>query len=59
MVLEDAIFFKQAFDMHCCIFLLVGTGKTTTLAEYTKMRPMEKFLNVAYNKWVKYVGTYM
>ena len=27
-----------------------GTGKTTTLVEYTKMRPMEKFLNVAYNK---------
>ena len=36
----------------CLLLRFLGTGKTTTLVEYTKMRPMEKFLNVAYNKLV-------
>ncbi|XP_068713837.1 F-box DNA helicase 1-like [Montipora foliosa] len=35
------------------IMAFAGTGKTTTLVEYTKMRPMEKFLNVAYNKSIQ------
>ncbi|KAJ7370000.1 F-box DNA helicase 1 [Desmophyllum pertusum] len=35
------------------IVAFAGTGKTTTLVEYTKMRPMEKFLNVAYNKSIQ------
>ena len=30
----------------------IGTGKTTTLVEYTKHRANWKFLNVAYNKLV-------
>ncbi|XP_066030353.1 F-box DNA helicase 1 isoform X2 [Pocillopora verrucosa] len=35
------------------IVAFAGTGKTTTLVEYTKMRPMERFLNVAYNKSIQ------
>ncbi|KAK2555635.1 F-box DNA helicase 1 [Acropora cervicornis] len=32
------------------IVAFAGTGKTTTLVQYTKMRPRTKFLNVVYNK---------
>ncbi|CAB3978993.1 F-box DNA helicase 1-like [Paramuricea clavata] len=35
------------------IVAFAGTGKTTTLVEYTKLRPSWKFLNVAYNKSVQ------
>ncbi|CAH3113056.1 unnamed protein product [Pocillopora meandrina] len=35
------------------IVAFAGTGKTTTLVEYTKMRPKERFLNVAYNKSIQ------
>ena len=41
---------KLMKDFFCFVLHCSGTGKTTTLVEYTKMRPMEKFLNVAYNK---------
>ena len=33
-----------------CTVLCLGTGKTTTLVQYTKMRPRTNFLNVVYNK---------
>ncbi|XP_028410868.1 F-box DNA helicase 1-like [Dendronephthya gigantea] len=35
------------------IVAFAGTGKTTTLVEYTKLRPSWNFLNVAYNKSVQ------
>ncbi|XP_046839694.1 F-box DNA helicase 1-like isoform X2 [Xenia sp. Carnegie-2017] len=35
------------------IVAFAGSGKTTTLVEYTKLRPSWKFLNVAYNKSVQ------
>jgi len=31
----------------------LGTGKTTTLLEYARLRPHVKFLLVVYNRWVK------
>ncbi|XP_019645849.1 PREDICTED: F-box DNA helicase 1-like [Branchiostoma belcheri] len=35
------------------IIAFAGTGKTTTLVEYTKLRPHMKFLMLAYNKSVQ------
>ena len=43
----------HVMEVMIFIWLGLGTGKTSTLVEYTKRRPKKQFLNVSYNKWVK------
>lgn len=39
-------------DQVVKIVAFAGTGKTSTLVEYTKKRPGLRFLNIVFNKYV-------